>query len=182
MSEKSWKLGVARLKIGGREGPRHLPGGVASLFRESGGRSGLRAVLWSWIFLGGASSVLNVVYCLGKVDLVPGSTDHDTPDYTQQSWPSSRPTLRRMIVFLSTTTSSAQTFSSELKQGTRERSGVGGHRGQNESAVGCDSTEDRFSVPYSWAFIDLKFLGVLEGWDERLKEEACSLLKTCLTW
>lgn len=41
------------------------------------------------------------------------------------SWPSSRPTLSKMTVFLNTTTSSARTFSSELKQGTRERSGVG---------------------------------------------------------
>lgn len=62
MSRKSWKLGI----VGGcvirrREGPRHLLGGGASLSLESGGRGCVGAELWSWVFLGGASSLQNVV-------------------------------------------------------------------------------------------------------------------------
>lgn len=62
LSRKSWKLGI----VGGcvirrREGPRHLLGGGASLSLESGGRGCVGAELWSWVFLGGASSLQNVV-------------------------------------------------------------------------------------------------------------------------
>lgn len=124
--------------------------------------------------LGRESSLQSAVRGVGKVG---SGSQFYCPRLSSRhpaSWPSSHPTLRKTIVFLNTTTSSARTFSSELKQGTRERSGVGGNRGQNETAAGCDSTEDGCSVPCSWAVIDLKFLGVPEGWDEGLSEEAGS--------
>lgn len=127
------------------EGP-HLLGGGSSLFRESGGRGGVGAGLWSWVFLGRASSLLNVVYCVEKVDLVPGSTVLVIPDRTQQSWPSRRPTLRRMIVFLNTTISSARIFSSELKQGTRERSGLGAQG--SKTNLPLDMTAQRTDTQY----------------------------------
>lgn len=97
LSGKRWKLGVeGRCVIGGREGS--LVGGVA----------------WGQDFDPGsfwASNPQNVVHCVEKAHLVPDSTVLPTRDRTQQTWPSSRLTLRRMTVFLNTTTSSARTFS-----------------------------------------------------------------------
>lgn len=131
--------------IGRLEGPRHLFGGGAPLSRESDGRLDVGAELWSWIFLGGASNLQNAAFCVGKVDLVPGSTVLAIPD-TQQSWPSRRPTLRGMTVFLNTTISSARIFSSELKQGTRGRSRLGA---QGLTNLPLDVTSQRTDAQYS---------------------------------
>lgn len=93
-----------------------LVGGVARRWDSGPG------CFWA---LGGASSLQSAVRSVGKVE---SGSQFSCPRHSgphPASWPSSRPTLSKMTVFLNTTTSSARTFSSELKQGTRERSGVG---------------------------------------------------------
>lgn len=70
--------------IGGLQGLRLLLGGGASLFLESGGAGwpGGRTLV---LGLSGRSEQPTELYCVEKVDLVPGSSVLAIPDRTQQS-------------------------------------------------------------------------------------------------
>lgn len=139
---KSWRAGIGR-----RGGTRCLLVGGASLQGEPGGRGGAGVGLWSWMFLGSGRSEQLAERSVQRWKVGSGSQFY-CPRHSSRhpgSWPSSRPTLRKTIVFLNTTTSSARTFSSELKQGTRERSGLGS-KGQNGTAA--DVTAQRSGAQY----------------------------------